>query len=269
MLTRLGLYKLLKENPERTWPFARLVATPITNLIAPSFGYGHERLPATGPAVVAVNHFSALDPALLGVHSRRTLYYMAKIELLSVPIVGELLRWTGAFAVRRGEGDRDAIRVARWAVREGHVMAMFMEGTRQLLGYPGPMHPGAAMVAIQEDVPVVPCALDTFGWSPRNRRCCCVVWGHPIRLELPRTGKGYKEGAVLLEEEVTRLWRIAAQAVADGFPAQLPDGSKRARPFRPGKAIAHPELPAWPEEDWAAGPLGPVYRPSRNYTRLT
>src|SRR5262249_55481885 len=149
---------------------------------------------------------------------RRTLYYMAKIELLSVPIVGELLRWTGAFAVRRGEGDRDSLRVARWAAHEGHVVGVFAEGTRQQFGYPGPMQPGAAMIAIQEGVPVVPCGIDTFGWSPRNRRTCCVVWGEPVELDLPRNGKGYKEGTALLGDLITNLWRTAAQVAADGFP---------------------------------------------------
>jgi 1-acyl-sn-glycerol-3-phosphate acyltransferase len=263
MLTRLGLYKLLGENPERTWPFARGFTRPITNLIAPSWGYGHERMPETGGAVIAANHFSEVDPALVGLHSRRTVYYMAKIELLSLPIAGEFLRWTGAFAVRRGEGDRDSIRVARWAAREGHVVGMFMEGTRQQLGYPGPMHPGAAMVAIQEEVPVVVCGIDTFGWTLKNRRPCCVVFGEPIRLDFPRTGKGYKEGAALLEQEVVRLWRIAAQAVSDGFPRVLADGSRRARALRTRDCFTYPELAAWPAEGWAAGPLGPVYKASR------
>jgi len=77
MLTRLGLYKLLGESPERTWPIARRLAAPITNLMAPSWGYGHELVPAAGGAVVAANHFSGIDPAVLGLHSRRTLYYMA------------------------------------------------------------------------------------------------------------------------------------------------------------------------------------------------
>ena len=264
MLTRLGLYKLLGESPERTWPFARTFANPITNLIAPSWGYGHERMPATGGAVVAANHFSEIDPAVLGLHSRRTLYYMAKIELLSVPVAGEFLRWTGAFAVRRGEGDRDSLRVARWAAREGHVVGMFAEGTRQQVGYPGPMHPGAAMVAIQEDVPIVPCGVDTFGWGFRNRRTCCVVWGDPIRLDLPRTGKGYKEGGTVVEEVVVGLWRVAVQAAADGFPETLPDGSRRSRTVGRRKFISHPELATWPEDEWAATPLGPVYRPTRN-----
>jgi 1-acyl-sn-glycerol-3-phosphate acyltransferase len=261
MLTELGLYKLLGENPERTWPVARRLVLPVARLIVPAWGYGHELVPAKGPAVVACNHFSEVDPAVVGLHSRRTLYYMAKIELLSIPIVGELLRWTGAFAVRRGEGDRDALRVARWAVANGHVAGVFAEGTRQQFGYPGPMHPGAPMLAIQEGVPLVPCGIDTFGWNLRNRRTCSVVWGEPVTLDLPRTGKGYKEGAVIVGRLVTRLWRRAAQAVADGFPEELPDGLRRGGMIHPKDALTHEELPAWPGDEWAAGPLGPVYRP--------
>ena len=106
--------------------------------------------------MVASNHLNAIDPLLLPIFCPRTLYLMAKIELLEVPVAGEVLRWLGSFAVRRGEGDRDAIRVARWAVAEGHGVGFFSEGTRQQLGYPGVSHAGAAMIAIQEGVPLVP-----------------------------------------------------------------------------------------------------------------
>jgi 1-acyl-sn-glycerol-3-phosphate acyltransferase len=263
VLTELGLYKLLGENPERTWPIARGLVIPIAKAIVPSWGYGHELVPETGAAVVASNHFSEVDPVVLGLHCPRTLYYMAKIELLSIPIVGELLHWTGAFAVRRGEGDRDALRVARWAVHEGHVAGIFAEGTRQQFGYPGPMHPGAAMLAIQEGVPLVPAGIDTFGWNLKNRRTCCLVWGEPVTLDLPRTGKGYKEGAVIVERLITQLWRRAAQAEVDGFPEQLSDGLTRAGYIRPADTYWYPELATWPDEEWAAGPLGPVYRERR------
>jgi 1-acyl-sn-glycerol-3-phosphate acyltransferase len=188
---------------------------------------------------------------------------MAKIELLSIPIVGEFLHWTGAYAVRRGEGDRDALRVARWSVQQGHVAGIFAEGTRQQFGYPGPMHPGAAMLAIQEGVPLVPCGVDTFGWNLKNRRTCALVWGNPVMLDFPRTGRGYKEGTAVVEELVTGLWRRAAQAAADGFPETLEDGITRARTIWPSRTYIYPELAAWPEEEWAKGPLGPVYRDTR------
>lgn len=263
MLTQLGLYKLMGENPERMWPVARRVVPPILDRFAPSWGYGHDFMPDTGGLVVAANHFSAIDPAILGLHSRRTLYFMTKVELLRVPIAGELLRWTGSFAVRRGEGDRDSIRVARWAARVGHGVGVFTEGTRQQRGRPGPMHAGAAMLAIQEEVPIVPCGIDTFGWSVKNRRTCCLVWGEPLRLDLPRTGRGYKEGTRILQGIVTGLWELATQAAADGFPAVLANGLRREPRIPVPETLWYPELPAWPTEDWAAGPLGPVYRSPR------
>lgn len=264
MLKR-GLYKLiLTENPERGWAVGRKVVPHVMRVIAPCAGYGAERMPLTGGFVLASNHFSGIDPTLIGSFSPRTLYYMAKIELLEVPVAGELLRWCGAFAVRRGEGDRDSVRVARWAVAHGHGVGIFVEGTRQPFGYPGPVQPGGVMIAIQEGVPVVPCGLDSFGWTIKNRRRCAVVFGDPIDLSgLPKGGRGYKEAAAIVERRITELWRQAAQAVADGFPDELPDGTPRTPILRGASGFELPELEPWPTEEWAAGPLGPVYPGAR------
>jgi 1-acyl-sn-glycerol-3-phosphate acyltransferase len=261
MLTELGLYKLWREDPESAWSFARWFLPSLVHAMAPGHGYGQDRVPPTGAVVIACNHFSGIDPLFVGTYTRRTVYFMAKTELLAMPLAGEVLRWMGAFGVRRGEGDRDALRVARWLVGEGHAVGMFMEGTRQKLGYPGPAHTGAAMIAIQEQVPLVPAGLDTFRWSLRNRRSCSIVWGDPIDLSgYPRSGRGYKEATGVVGEEIMRLWRLAAQAVADGFPAQLSDGARRHGPQGGGRALPVKGARPWPEEPWAAGPLGPVHR---------
>jgi 1-acyl-sn-glycerol-3-phosphate acyltransferase len=261
VLTQLGIPKLWGEEPERAWAFARIGVSTILSAICPTRGYGADRVPTTGGGVVAANHLSAVDPPLVGIFGPRTIYFMAKIELLSIPVAGEMLRWLGTFAVRRGEGDRDSIRVARWLVREGHMVGMFMEGTRQQFGYPGPAHPGSAMIAIQEGVPIIPVGIDTFGWSLKNPRPCALVWGEPIRLDhLPRTGKGYKEGAALLEFEITRLWRLAAEAAAAGLPSRLPDGTPSSKPLLFGSAVYLRGIRAWPDEPWAREPLGPVYK---------
>jgi 1-acyl-sn-glycerol-3-phosphate acyltransferase len=264
MLARLGLYKLWREDPEVAWPFIRVWMKTVIRMLSPTAGYGIERMPLEGGAVLAANHFSGLDPPAIGIYSTRTVYYMTKIELLDIPVAGELLRMAGAFAVRRGEGDRDAIRVARWLLQEGHVVGMFMEGTRQKHGHPGPVHSGAAMIAMQEGVPVVPCGIDSFGWSPRTRRPHAVVFGDPIELDgLARNGGGYKEGAQIIERELLNLWRLAAQAVADGFPEELPDGARRRRPLRLSEAHPLSGTRPWPTEPWAKGPLGPLYRETR------
>ena len=261
ILTSLGAHKIWQRNPERYWQIARPLVYAGMRTIAPSVAYGSDRMPAEGGLVIAANHFGTIDPPLIGIHSKRTVYYMAKIELLDTPLVGELLRHSGAFAVRRGEGDRDAIRLARWLLQHGHVVGVFMEGTRQELGYPGPSHPGAAMLAIQEGVPVIPCGLDSFQWRVKsNRRSCCVVWGKPIDLShLPRKGAGYKEGTAILEREVLRLWRMAAQAVVDEFPDTLPDGTPKTPHFTPRTASDHVHLEPWPDAPWAEKPMGAVF----------
>jgi 1-acyl-sn-glycerol-3-phosphate acyltransferase len=227
-LTRLGIPKLWREDPEVLWPYARLLVSPTTLWLAPSYGYGLERVPPTGGGVVAVNHLSAIDPPLVGSLSPRTIYYMAKVELLSMPIVGDILMWTGAFPVRRGEGDRESLRQAREIARAGHMVGVFVEGTRQRFGYPGEILPGAMMIALQEGVPIVPCGVYSFGWSPKKRMPCAVVWGDPIDVTgLPRSGRGYKSAAGIVGAEILRLWRLAGAAIAAGFPSELPDGSRR------------------------------------------
>ena len=214
---------------ETAWWFGRRVAPPVTILLAPAASYGVERLPREGGAVIAANHFSGIDHPLIGSFSPRPLHFLAKAELLEIPALGALLRWLGVFGVRRGEGDRKALRHARELVREGELVCVHVEGTRQRFGHPGPLHPGGLMIAMQEGVPVVPVGLDTFRWSVRNRRLCAVVWGEPITLDdLPRNRTGYAEAADRVGAEIVRLWRQAVEASAAGLPPELPDGARRS-----------------------------------------
>ena len=116
------------------------------------------------------------------------------------------------------------------------------------------------MIAIQEGVPIVPVGVDTFRWSLLNRRPVAVAIGEPMDLSgFPRNGKGYKEATGFVEAEVTRLWHLAAQAVAGGFPDQLRDGTPREPEVRLRDVERPSELRQWPTEDWAEEPLGPVY----------
>ena len=234
-LTRLGIPKLWGEDPEAVWRFARRFVPQVTLLLAPAAGYGAERVPLAGGAVVGANHFSGIDHPLIGSFCPRPVYYLAKAELLEIPVLGEVVQWLGTVPVRRGEGDRDALRRARALVRDGNLVGVHLEGTRQRFGHPGPVHTGGLMIAMQEGVPVVPCGLDTFRWSPTNRRLCAVVWGEPIDLsELPRNRTGYAKAAEIVRSEMVRLWRQAAEAAAAGLPPELSDGTRRHGPFTGG-----------------------------------
>ena len=202
------------------WAIGRPTIGTAVRLAARMRVYGAERVPLEGGVVVASNHFSWLDPPALGEACPRTLYFMAKVEAHRVPGLGQLMRSFGAFSVRRGESDRDAVRTMRQIVRSGHALGLFVEGTRQRSGIPGPVQAGAAMVAINEDAPVSCAAIyGSFEWRPGNLRPVSVAWGNPLTFEgLPRGGKGYKEASVEIEREIRRLWDWLAQVHELGRP---------------------------------------------------
>ena len=158
---------------------------------------------------------------MLGVASPRVLYYMAKIEAHRVPGLGQLIRAFGTFSVRRGESDRDAVRAMREAARSGRVVGLFVEGTRMRHGRPGPAQPGAAMVALQEDVPVIPVAVyGTQFWKPGNFAPVSVAFGEPVRFEgLPKGGRGYKEATAEIERRINVLFDWLAEQHALGRPS--------------------------------------------------
>ena len=230
-LTRLGLPKLWGHDRTRLWRFARKTVVPITLGLAPTAAYGVDRIPRDRGCVLAANHFSGIDHPLIGAFVPGITYFLAKSELFEIPVLGEALAWMGVISIRRGQSDRDALRVARQRVRDGGVVCVHIEGTRQRFGYPGPIQTGGLMIAMQEGAPVVPLGLDTFGWSPTNRRCCALVFGDPIEVDqLPRNRAGYAEAGELVRVEMVRLWRLAAEAAAAGLPPSLPDGTPRNEP---------------------------------------
>jgi len=120
---------------------------------------GAEHVPERGAAIVAANHKSFLDAFFIGLSTRRRVRFMAKAELFRRPF-GSLLGRLGAFPVRRGEGDADALATARAILGAGGVVVVFPEGTRvddpDALGSP---HHGAGRLARETGAPIVPTAI--------------------------------------------------------------------------------------------------------------
>jgi 1-acyl-sn-glycerol-3-phosphate acyltransferase len=202
------------------WAVGRVTFGAALRALTPLRIYGSERVPSTGGVVYALNHFSWLDPPAFGASSPRPIRYMAKSELHDVKVIGPLIRGFGTFAVRRGESDRDAVRLMRHVVQEGDVLGIFAEGTRQRTGVPGKVLPGAAMVALQERVPIVPAAIHgSQFWKPYNMEPVSVAWGRPLSFDgLPANGKGYREASAEIEREIHGLWRFLVDAHELGRP---------------------------------------------------
>jgi 1-acyl-sn-glycerol-3-phosphate acyltransferase len=148
---------------------------------------GRDNLPSDGGYVLACNHISNLDPWPVGLPlwPRRWLRFMAKAELYWWPAT-YVLHGAGAFPVRRGLADVEAIETAVQLAQEGHVVVMFPEGTRREKGLvkrhqPRP-HSGAARIALEARVPLVPCAV---AGTDRLSRLgpLRVVYGAPLEIE--------------------------------------------------------------------------------------
>ena len=125
---------------------------------------GTEHLPASGGYVLAAGHLSNLDPWALGlaIWPKRFLRFMAKAELFWFPMA-QIANGAGAFRVNRGQADTEAIETAVRLAREGNVIAMFPEGTRRKKGLrktrEAGAHTGAARIALQAGVPLVPAGI--------------------------------------------------------------------------------------------------------------
>lgn len=230
MLTVLGLPRLWRHDPDVLWQYMRAYLGPVVMGLAPTRAHGAARIPAAGGLVLAANHFSAIDHPILAAVSPRPICFVSKAELLALPVVGEALAWTGAFPVTRGKPDRTALRHARKLASAGAVIGVHLEGTRQRRNRPGEFKAGAVVIAMQAGVPIVPCGLDTFGWSIWNRRRCTVVFGEPMDLgHLRRNRDGYREGLELVGAEVRRLWRSAVAATAaNSWLTSSKDESRRS-----------------------------------------
>jgi 1-acyl-sn-glycerol-3-phosphate acyltransferase len=202
------------------WSSSRLWLAPIAKAATRARGYGLDRIPLTGGCVVAINHLAWIDIPIVGALSPRNLNYVAKIETGHYPGLGRFIGWHGIVAVRRGESDRDAVRKMRQMAHDGRALGVFVEGTRQRSGVPGKVQPGAAMVAIQEDVPVVPIGIyGTQFWKPGNFAPCSIAVGEPFRFDgLQKGGRGYKEGSLVIEAKLRALFDWLAGVHARGRP---------------------------------------------------
>jgi 1-acyl-sn-glycerol-3-phosphate acyltransferase len=202
------------------WAIGQVTFGTAVRVLAPLTVYGRERVPSEGGVVLAMNHFSWLDPPAFGAASPRPVRFLAKAELHEVKVVGPLIRSFGTLSVRRGESDREAVRLMRQCVQEGDALGLFVEGTRMRDGVPGEVKPGASMVALQERVPIVPAAIHgTQFWKPGTFEPVSVAWGRPLRFDgLPANGKGYREASAEIQREIHGLWRFLVDAHRLGRP---------------------------------------------------
>jgi 1-acyl-sn-glycerol-3-phosphate acyltransferase len=208
------------------WRLARFLHATVAKVLVAIYRVrviGSDLLPADGGYVLAGNHVSYLDPALLWCVTPRPVHFIAKQELFDTRIIGWGLSRVYAFPIHRGTADRVAIQRATELLKAGEIVGIFPEGTRQKPGESsdlGEAHEGVAFIAMRAGVPVVPVgisgtdkALPKGAKLPRFPRVT-IRFGEPVLAEQFSEG-GRKERTAAMTAEIMR--RIdEARARAEG-----------------------------------------------------
>jgi len=204
------------------WRFGRFVRATVAKVLIALYRVrvlGIENVPATGGYILAGNHVSYLDPALLWCVAPRETHFIAKSELFDNAFLGWALPRVWAFPINRASADREAIQRATDLLKYGEPIGMFPEGTRRRPGGDvganelGEAHAGVSFIAMRAGVPVIPVgisgtdlALPPGAKIPRFPRVT-INFGSPVAAaDFPEGGR--KEKTAAMTAEIMR--RIAA-----------------------------------------------------------
>jgi 1-acyl-sn-glycerol-3-phosphate acyltransferase len=151
---------------------------------------GTEHFPKEGGVLLCSNHISNLDPPVVGITAPRPVHFMAKEELFRVPILKSIVSNLHSFPVKRGMGDRQALRTGLEILKDDKVLGIFPEGTRSKDGKLGKGLSGVGFFALRTNAVVVPCAI-IGSYKPFKK--LKVVYGSPIDMEEFRQRKASPE----------------------------------------------------------------------------
>ena len=208
------------------WAALRWVARGLAAVLGGVRIEGAGNVPRRGPVLLVANHLSDVDPVIVAMGMPRTARFMAKSELFEIRVLGPLIRWLGAFPVRRDSADRAAIRLTEEIIQSGDAVVLFPEGRLSETGAMTPFQPGAALLALRTGAPVIPIGLiGTPEMLPyghlvprRAARPVRVRYGAPVPLDdlkgLPRHEA--------LRETARRMERAVAGLAEQPLPTEGP-----------------------------------------------
>lgn len=187
---------------------------------------GVERIPMTGPVVLASNHASFLDPPLIGAAVPREASFLARESLFRFPLLGGLIRSINALPVDRDGRSPRGLKTILGRLKQQAPVVLFPEGTRTTDGRLLPARSGVGLAVIKSGAPVVPIRI--FGsfeaysrkmWLPRPYRIS-VVFGDPIDFSQLR-----REAESGQKERVKEIYSEVSDQIMAAISALEPDGS--------------------------------------------
>lgn len=169
---------------------------------------GQENIPKEGGFILASNHLSYLDPAVLAIACPREVNFLAKAELFKIPLFSDLIRSLGAFPVKRNTADIYALKEAIKRVKAGNGLLVFPEGGRKVGSSDLAPQAGVGFLAAKINAFVVPVFIKGTDIAlPKGARfikpsSVSVVFGKKISIE---RGLPYQEIAQRIMENIRHL----------------------------------------------------------------
>ncbi|NLI40959.1 MAG: (d)CMP kinase [Caldisericales bacterium] len=200
----------------RWWKFSYSVIWFISRKLFDIEIHGRGNIPPKGPVVVIANHTSALDVLFVGLSLTRMGVYLAKEEILKVPVLSSCIRAFGVVPVRRGQTSKDTVRAISNTLSNGGLFCIYPEGTRSKDGkLQGNYQTGAAQFASRFEAKILPVGVIgaykvmPYGSKWFRRGKVIVNVGRPIAIDkVARPSKYYYEELTeMAMKEVARLSR--------------------------------------------------------------
>jgi 1-acyl-sn-glycerol-3-phosphate acyltransferase len=230
-------------EPDWVYELARVVLTPITLLFYRARAIGTEHVPASGPVILAPNHFSQMDHFFAGVYLRRKVRFMAKSQLFTNPVLTFIFTHGGVFPVRRGYRDEEAFKTAHTIFDRGGCVLIYAEGGRSRTRQLGEPRPGVGRLALESGVPVVPVAIHgsaaVRAWKRFRFPKVTVQFGEPVTFPVvdAPSREQQQEAAEQIFDRVRAMYvaleekgrRGVIRALRDGLPGPDPGNASPRR----------------------------------------
>jgi 1-acyl-sn-glycerol-3-phosphate acyltransferase len=221
------------------YELVRLIITPIALCVYRSWAISTANVPASGPVILAPNHFSNMDHFFAGVAIRRKIRFMAKSQLFfRNPILTYIFRVGGVFPVRRGHHDEEAFVTAHSILDHGGCVLIYAEGGRSRTGHLGEPKAGVGRLALESGVPVVPVAIhgskSVRAWKRLVFPKVTVQYGEPIafkRVDAP-TREQQLAAAGEIFDQVKAMYAALDERGRASVIRSLREGAAAAAPPR-------------------------------------
>ena len=180
-----AIIKIIRKKTRTTTAFysiCKAIFGPLFRFFLNIKATGTENVPKDKGVLFCSNHIAAVDIIAIGATCPRQITCIAKKELVSIPLLGGLVRALGAVKIDRSGSDVGAIKTSVGAIKDGKIVTIFPQGHRCPGVNPAttPIKHGAGLIAYHAECDVVPVSIKMKGGKYALFRRTEIVYGKPI-----------------------------------------------------------------------------------------